>query len=120
MPISLPDVLETEEEEKKDESIASSTEPVPVVPLSAAAESLALPSAAFELPVPLPDDTPSHGHHVHAHHAHAHHPHHHGHHHGAHLEVPQEKLQPAQEGAEMSYHDNLVPSDQSQEKDEEF
>ncbi|KAF4533367.1 hypothetical protein B566_EDAN002765 [Ephemera danica] len=113
-----------------------SSEHHPVVPSVSSEHHLVVPatsselhhhpveSEAFEPPVPL-HETAVHPHHGHGgHHQHAHHPHHHGHHHGAgspptHLEVPQDKLQPAQEGAEMSYHDNLVPTDQSSERDQE-
>jgi hypothetical protein len=129
MPSLLPEVTDTEEEDKKDSQTEPSSVVPPVIPVSSetiihqpVVQEVAAVTA-FEPPVPL-HEVSGHGHHgAHGHHPHAHHPHHHGHHHGApptHIEVPQEKLQPAQEGAEMSYHDNLVPTDQNPDKDEEF
>jgi hypothetical protein len=96
-----------EDEEEEGGVALASEEPTEATAVNVAAESLSLPISAFEHPRPTESSTqhPSHPHHNH---------HHHGYHHATHLEVAHEKLHPAHEGAEVSYHENLVNPEQSQ------
>ncbi|XP_065333964.1 uncharacterized protein LOC135935504 [Cloeon dipterum] len=83
-----------EEPEVSDDEVehtSPSAEPPPETTFNAAAESLSLPKSAFEHPG--------------------------GHHPATHLEVAHEKLHPAHEGTEVSYHENLINPEPIQESE---